>query len=242
MVTFKDQSVLLSAVRRCVQHYNMISNEDKIAVGLSGGKDSLALLSALSVMRNFYPERYELCAITVDSGFGGMDFSPLSEFCDRIDVPLTIVNTEISRIVFDERKEDNPCSLCSRLRRGALHAEAEKLGCSKLALGHNRDDAAATLMMNILYSGKIGVFAPKNDEDSRGVTLIRPLLYASEKTVREFARKNELPIIKNTCPMDKNTNREKVNEMLREFERENPGTVYRVFRAIEKSGLDGYFL
>ncbi len=240
MIEFTSQSAILSAVRRCVQHYDMIDEGDKIAVGLSGGKDSLVMLCALAVMRRFYPKKFELFAINIDSGFDGMDLSEISEFCERLEVPLTIVKTQIAEIVFEKRKEDSPCSLCSRLRRGALHTEAEKLNCNKLALGHNRDDASVTLLMNILYAGKIGVFAPKNDEDSHGVTLIRPLLYASEKTVREFARKNALPIVKNTCPMDKQTHRETVKNIILGVEKESAGASHRIFRAIEKSGIDGF--
>ncbi len=241
MFVFENQSALLSSVRRCVQHYKMIDGGDRIAVGLSGGKDSLTLLCALAVMRRFYPEKYTLHAITVDSGFVGMDHSALTEFCEKLEVPLTVVKTEIARIVFQEKKEDSPCSLCSRMRRGALHAKAEELGCNKLALGHNRDDASVTLMMNILYTGKIGVFAPKNDEDGHGVTLIRPLLYTSEKTVKEFARKNSLPIIKNTCPADKETHRETVKQLINSVESDSPGAYYRIFRAIEKAEIDGFY-
>ncbi len=240
MLTFENQSSLLSSVRRCVQHYDMIQNGDRIAVGLSGGKDSLTLLSALAVMRRFYPEKYTLCAVTVDLGFDGMDFSALSYFCGELDVPHRIIKTDIAKIVFEEKKEDSPCSLCSRLRRGALHQEAERLGCNKLALGHNRDDASVTLMMNLLYAGKIGVFAPKNDEDGHGVTLIRPLLYTSEKTVKAFARKNSLPIVKNNCPADKKTHREAVKSLIESVEHDTPGASYRIFRAIEKANLDGF--
>ncbi len=240
MLIFENQSTLLSSVRRCVQHYDMINDGDRIALGLSGGKDSLTLLCALSVMRRFYSKKYSLNAITVDSGFKGMDFSPLSEFCEKMEVPFTVVKTDIAEIVFNEKKDENPCSLCSRMRRGALHAEAEKLGCNKLALGHNRDDASVTLMMNILYSGKIGIFAPKNDEDGHGVTLIRPLLYTTEKTVREFSRRNCLPIVKNTCPADKETHRETVKQLIDSVEKETPGASYRIFRAIEKAELDGF--
>ncbi len=240
MIRFENQSTVLSSVRRCVQSYDMISSGDKIAVGLSGGKDSLTLLCALAMLRKFYPEKFEVIAVTIDSGFENMDFSAISELCKKLEVPYHIVKTEISQIVFREKKEESPCSLCSRLRRGALHNEAERLGCNKLALGHNRDDASVTLIMNILYSGKIGVFSPKNNEDEHGVTLIRPLLYTSEKSIAEFSRKNSLPIVKNTCPADKNTRRETVKQLLASAEKENPGTIYRVFRAIEKAELDGF--
>lgn len=240
MKEFKNQSILLSTVRRCVSNYGMIDDGDLIAVGASGGKDSTALLCALSLMRRFYPKRYNVVAVTVDCGFDGMDFSTLTELCGSLEIEHHIVKTEIAEIVFGQRRENNPCSLCSRMRRGALHAEAERLGCSKVALGHNRDDAAETLLMNLFYAGKLGVFWPVNLPDEKNMTLIRPLIYTAEKAVSEFCRRNSLPIIKNNCPEDKHTSREKVKQLLREVERENKGTSYRIFRAIEKSGLDGF--
>ncbi len=241
MRLFENQSLLLSSVRRCIQKYEMIDDGDVIAVGASGGKDSTALLCALALMRRFYPKKYEVVAISVDLGFKeGIDFTPLTRLCEELDVPHHIVKTDISEIVFSERNEDNPCSLCSKMRRGALHSEAERLGCTKVALGHNRDDVSATLLLNILYAGKISVFWPKNTPDERSMTLIRPLIYTSEKNIKEFCRKNALPIIKNPCPEDKNTHRETVNELIRGIEKESPGVSHRIFRAIEKSGIDGF--
>lgn len=236
----KGESPLLGSVRRCVQTYNMIEEGDVIAVGASGGKDSTALICALALMRRFYPVKYQLKAISVDLGFDGMDFSPLSELCKELSVEHTVVKTDIADIVFSTGKKGSPCSLCSKMRRGALHGEAERLGCTKVALGHNKDDVAVTLMLNILYAGKIEVFWPKNTVDERGMTLIRPLIYTSEKTVKEFCRKNALPIIKNACPADKHTERERVKMMIAELEREHRGVTHRIFRAIEKSEMDGF--
>lgn len=240
MREFDKQAALLGNVRRCVQNYNMIEENDVIAVGASGGKDSTALLCALALMRRFYPVKYELKAISVDLGFGDMDFAPLTELCRSLDTEHVIVKTDISEIVFNAKKESSPCSLCSKMRRGALHGEAERLGCTKVALGHNKDDVSVTLMLNILYAGKIEVFWPKNTPDERGMTLIRPLIYTSEKTVKEFCRKNSIPIIRNTCPMDKHTERERVKQMISELEKEHKGVTHRIFRAIEKSQIDGF--
>lgn len=238
MKEFKDFSSLLSSVRRCSQNYEMIEEGDRIAVGVSGGKDSLALLCALSLMRRFYPVRYEVIAITVDLGLEGMDYTPIEELCSELEVPYYRVETEISEIVFERRNEG--CSLCSRLRRGALHSEAERLGCSKVALGHTKDDVAETLIMNILYAGKIEVFWPKNTPDGRGMTLIRPLIYTTEKTVSAFCSRNGLTVVRNNCPMDKHTKRQTVEDMIKEAERENRGVTHRIFRAIEKAGIDGF--
>ena len=238
MRKLKKAAQLLSAVRRCVQNYNMIEDGDKIAVGVSGGKDSTALLISLALMRRFYPKKYDVVAVNVDIGSPNMDFSPLEKLCEELEVEFVSVKTQISEIVF-EAKQDG-CSLCSRMRRGALHAEAERLCCNKVALGHTRDDVAITLIMNLFYAGKIEVFWPKNIPDERNMTLIRPLIYASEKTIKSFCSANAIPIIKNNCPMDKNTKRQSVKEILDKVERENSGVYHRIFRAIEKSHLDGF--
>ena len=238
MRNFEKASLLLSQVRRASQNYEMIENGDKIAVGVSGGKDSTALLCALALMRRFYPKSYDIVAITVDLGLNGMDYSPLKELCDELDVEYHRIDTEISKIVFEKKNEG--CSLCSRLRRGALHAEAERLGCTKVALGHTKDDVCQTLVMNLFYAGKIEVFWPKNTPDDRKMTLIRPLIYTTEKTVKSFCEKNGIPIITNNCPMDKQTVRQSVKEMIENAEKENKGVKHRIFRAIEKMGIDGF--
>ena len=238
MREFEKASIMLSPVRRAVQNYGMIEEGDKIAVGVSGGKDSTALLCALALMRRFYPVKYDVVAITVDLGLDGMDYTPIAELCAELEVQYFRIETEIAKIVFEKQNEG--CSLCSRLRRGALHAEAERLGCTKVALGHTKDDVCQTLVMNLFYAGKIEVFWPKNTPDGRNMTLIRPLIYTTEKTVREFCSKNTLPIVKNNCPMDKNTVRQSVREMISEAEKKNKGVTHRIFRAIEKMGIDGF--
>jgi len=238
MKIFKKDAQLLSTVRRCVQNYNMIEDGDKIAVGVSGGKDSSALLCALALMRRFYPKKYDVVAINIDIGVSDMDFSSLAKLCAELEVEFVSVKTQISEIVFGAKQDG--CSLCSRMRRGALHSEAERLGCNKVALGHTRDDVAITLIMNLFYAGKIEVFWPVNTPDEREMTLIRPLTYTAEKTIKSFCSTNDVPIIKNNCPMDKNTKRQVVKEILDKVERENPGVYHRIFRAIEKFPLDGF--
>ena len=238
MKEFKDFSLILSSVRRCIQCYGMIEQGDKIAVGVSGGKDSLVLLCALAEMRRFYPVKYEVVAITVDLGFDGMDFSAVEQLCKELDVQYVIERTEIGEIVF--KKKEDGCSLCSRMRRGALHARAKELGCNKVALGHTKDDVAETLLLNLFYAGKIEVFWPKNTPDQRDMTLVRPLIYTSEKTISTFCSKNVLPIVKNSCPMDKRTKRQTVDGIIQQLEKENRGVTHRIFRAIEKMGIDGF--
>ena len=237
MKEFEKASLILSPLRRAVQNYGMIEEGDRIAVGVSGGKDSTALLCALALMRRFYPLKYSVLAITVDLGLG-MDYTPIEKLCADIDVEYVKVETDIAKIVFEKRSEG--CSLCSRLRRGALHTEAERRGCTKVALGHTKDDVCQTLVMNLFYAGKIEVFWPKNTPDGRNMTLIRPLIYTTEKSVKEFCNKNALPIVKNNCPMDKNTVRQDVREMINEAEKKNKGVTHRIFRAIEKMGIDGF--
>ena len=238
MKEFVSFSSLLSSVRRCAQNYNMIEEGDRIAVGVSGGKDSLALLCALAMMRRFYPVKYEVIAITVDLGFEGMYYNEVAKLCEELEVEYVVLKTEIAKIVFQEQNQG--CSLCSRLRRGALHSEAKRLGCNKVALGHTKDDVAETLLLNLFYAGKIEVFWPKNTPDDKDMTLIRPLVYTTERVINTFCKKNEIPVLVNNCPMDKNTKRREVEEIIGKIEKENKGVTHRIFRAIEKLGIDGF--
>lgn len=233
---------LLSFVRRAVDDYDMISEGDKIAVGVSGGKDSLALLSALARLRLFYPKKFDVVAITVDMGFEGGDYSPIQDFCKTLGVEYVIERTEIAKIIFDVRKESNPCSLCAKMRRGSLHAAAVNAGCNKVALGHHYDDAVETFMMNLFFEGRIGCFSPKSYLSNRKITLIRPLIYAQEKDVRYFARRQELPVLQSLCPEDHATERENMKKLLHELERENEGLRHRIFHAMCKSEVDGFAL
>ena len=233
---------LLSFVRRAVDDYNMIDEGDVIGIGVSGGKDSLTLLEVMANLRRFYPKHFELRAITVNMGFENADFTPISEFCERLEVPFKVCDTEIAKIIFDVRRESNPCSLCAKMRRGSLHAAAQELGCNKVALGHHFDDAVETFMMNLFFEGRIGCFSPKTYLSNRKITLIRPLIYAEERDVSYFSRKRCLPIAKNPCPEDHNTERENMKKLLYALERDNKGLRHRIFHAMCKSETDGFRL
>ncbi len=233
---------LLSFVRRAVDDYNLIEEGDRIAVGVSGGKDSLALLCALAEMRRFYPKKYEVVAVTIDMGFEGGDFSPLADFCRELNVPYVVEKTDIARIIFDIRRESNPCSLCAKMRRGSLHSAAVENGCNKVALGHHFDDAVETFMMNLFFEGRLGCFSPKSYLSNRKITLIRPLLYATEKDVIYFTNKRQLPVITSLCPEDHATEREKMKKLLSELEKNNKGLRHRIFGAMCKGEIDGFKL
>ena len=232
---------LLSYTRRAIDDYSMIEEGDKIAVGVSAGKDSLTLLCAMAYLRRFYPKKFELIAITIDMGFeGGMDFTPIKDLCEKLDVPYHIIPTQISKIIFDVRKESNPCSLCAKMRRGALHNAAKELGCTSVALGHHFDDVVETFMLNLFFEGRLGCFSPVTYLSRVGIKLIRPMIYMPEKDVKEFTNKNELPVITSPCPADKTTERESMKQLLHSLERENKGLRYRIFGAITRGELDGF--
>ncbi len=231
---------VLSYVRRGVDDYNMIEDGDRIAVGVSAGKDSLTLLCALAELRRFYPKKFELCAVTVDMGFENADFTPIQKLCDELGVPYHILPTQISKVIFDVRKEKNPCSLCAKMRRGALYGFARDLGCNKVALGHHFDDVVETFMLNLFFEGRLGCFSPVTFLSNTGVTLIRPMIYMPEKDVRYFASRAELPIMKSPCPADGNTEREEMKNLLASLERQNKGLRYRIFGAISRGEIDGF--
>lgn len=231
---------LLSYTRRAVDHYHMIEEGDRIAVGVSGGKDSLTLLTALTGLRRFYPQKFEVVAITLEMGYEDMDFTPVQELCDRLDVPYIRIPTQIKQIVFDVRQEENPCSLCAKLRRGALHEAALAAGCKKVALGHHFDDVVETYMLSLMYEGRISCFKPVTYLDRADITLIRPLIYAPEHYIRSFAARQNLPIVHNPCPADGNTKRQEVKDMLKAMEKENRGLRDRIFGAIQRYPLDGW--
>ena len=231
---------MLSFVRRAVDDYNMIEEGDKIAVGISGGKDSLTLLEVLSELRRFYPKSFEIVAITVDMGFPEADFSEIREFCQRLKVEYRVVKTDIAKIIFDVRKEKNPCSLCAKMRRGSLHAEAVDAGCNKVALGHHYDDAIETFMMNLFFEGRLGCFSPVSYLSNRQITLIRPMLYATEADVSYFVRKRTLPIMVSPCPEDHATERENMKQLLASLERGNKGIKHRIFHAMCAGEIDGF--
>ena len=230
---------LMGLVRRCVEDYNMISPGEKIAVGVSGGKDSLVLLQLLAGLRQY--SDFELEAITIDMGLG-MDYSGVASFCEKLDVPYTIVHTQIAPIIFDHRKEKNPCSMCAKMRRGALNQAILDKGFNKLALGHHYDDAVETLMMNLLFEGRIGCFQPVTYLSRVDLRVIRPLLYTPEKEVRAFAQATELPVVKSICPADENTQRESMKQLLASLERQHKGLRHRIFHAMQSHGIDGLHL
>lgn len=232
---------ILSTVRRAVEQYHMIGDGDRIAVGVSAGKDSLTLLCALAELRRFLPASFELCAITIDMGFkDGFDLSGVETLCAQLNVPYRVVKTEIAEIIFDVRKEPNPCSLCARMRRGALHDAAKEHGCNKLALGHHYDDVVETFMLNLFFEGRIGCFQPVTYLSRKDLTMIRPLVYTSEKEIKHFARRAALPVCKSPCPADKHTERERMKEYLANFDREHPGLYNRIAGAIARGGVDGF--
>ena len=241
-VYFNNIRRLLSESRKAVEHYKMIADGDRIAVGISGGKDSLSLLCILYSLREFLPYSFDLVALTADMGFPGSDYSPIAEFCEKMGIPFECVHTQLGEIIFDVRKEKNPCSLCSRMRRGILHEAVQKLGCNKLALGHHFDDVVDTFMLNLFYEGRLGSFSPVTYLSRRGITLIRPMVYVPEKDIRYFVSKNDLPIQTSLCPADKNTERESMKKLLAELEKNNKGLRPRIFLALEKAGIDGYSL
>lgn len=228
---------VLSQVRRAADDYEMIQDGDKIAVGISGGKDSLTLLYALSTFRRFYPHPFELHAVTVDLGFENLNLGKIEALCKELDVPYTIVPTQIASIVFDQRKEKNPCALCAKMRKGALNEAIRGAGCNKIAYAHHKDDVVETLMLSLIYEGRFHTFAPVTFLDRMNLTVIRPLVYMKEADVIGFVHKHDVPVVKSPCPADGHTRREYVKQLLRQLNLENPGVKDRMFTAVQ-SGLE----
>ena len=228
---------ILGLVRRCIDDYHMIQPGNRIAVGVSGGKDSLLTLTALARLRQFYPAPFALEAITLDTGAPDMDFSGVAQLCCQLDVPYTVIPVPIYQVVFQERQEKNPCSLCAKMRRGILHDAAKEMGCNKIALGHHYDDVIDTFMLNLFHEGRIGAFLPVTYLSRKDITLIRPLLYVPEKDIRYFLSKNDLPTVKNPCPEDGHTEREKMKQMINGLDREYKGLKHRIFGAMQKGGV-----
>lgn len=227
---------LMGLVRRCVEDYGMIEAGDRIAVGVSGGKDSLVLLTLLAGLRSYYNKPFELEAITIDMGLG-MDYSGIEKLCQELNVPYTIVKTEIAPIIFDYRHESNPCSMCSKMRRGALNQAILDKGFNKLALGHHYDDAVETFVMSLLFEGRISCFQPVTNLDRTGIIQIRPMLYIHEKTVDNFAQRMQMPVLANRCPVDKHTKREEVKELIYDLVKTYPDLKERIFGAMQRYPL-----
>lgn len=231
---------LLSHARRAVDEYHMIEEGDRIAVGVSGGKDSMALLAVLCNLQLFYPKRFELVALTVDMGFEGGDFTPIVDYCKRLGVEYKVIPTSLAEIIFEQRKESNPCALCAKMRRGILHDQAKAAGCNKIALGHHFDDVVETFLMNLFNEGRLGTFSPVTYLSRKDLTMIRPFVFTPEKDISYYARTGALPVVESLCPEDKHTDREKYKRLLATLERENKGLRHRIFVAIQKANLDGY--
>lgn len=223
---------ILGAMRNAIKDFNMIQDGDKIVVGISGGKDSMALLYALSLFRRFSPAKYELTAVTLSMGFDNFDVTPINEFCEKIDVPYKVINTEIAKIVFDIRKESNPCALCAKMRRGALHDEVLNLGYNKIALGHHADDAIETMFLSMFYEGRINTFKPVTHLSRKNIYNIRPLVYVKESQISGAVRRHNIPVLESPCPMDKNTKREEIKQILKDIYKIIPPGRERLLKAI----------
>ena len=227
-------------IRRAVDDYNMIEEGDKIAVGVSGGKDSLLLLLALHHLQGYYPRHFDLEAITIELGFEGMDFTPVAELCRELDIPYTCLKTDIKEVVFDVRKEDNPCSLCAKMRRGALCTALSERGITKLALGHHFDDAVETFLLSLVYEGRISCFQPVTHMTRTGVDQIRPMLYAGEGRIANLAKALAPPIVENPCPADRGSKRYEIKQFIRTMSQTSPDLSSKGFGAIQRAPLDGW--
>lgn len=231
---------LLSLTRKAVDEYNMIEEGDRIAVGISGGKDSLTLLYALSGLRRFYPKHFEIEAITVNIGFEGFNTDAIAALCEELGVHYTVIKTDIAEVVFNIRKEENPCSLCAKMRKGAFNDKAKELGCNKSAYAHHKDDVIETALMSLIYEGHFYCFSPVTYLDRMDITLIRPLIYVEECDVIGFKNLYNLPVEKNPCPADGYTKREYVKQLIRQLEKENPGVRDRLFNSVTNGLLPGW--
>ena len=223
---------LLSLTRQAIDAYGMIKENDKIAVGISGGKDSLTLLYALSHLRKFYPDKFDIVAVTVDLGFDNLNLEEIREFCKKLGVEYQIIKTQIAEVVFQVRKESNPCSLCAKMRKGALNDAIKELGCNKVAYAHHKDDLLESMMMSFLFEGRIHTFAPVTYLDRSGLTVIRPLLFLYEGDVKGFVKEYNLPVVKSPCPVDGSTKRENVKNLIGEINHQYPGAKARMIRAV----------
>lgn len=226
---------ILSHMRKAIEDYHMIEENDKIAICLSGGKDSITMLHAFRTLQRFYPKKFEIIAISINPGFEFFDTKLLQDICDKLEIPLFIENSRAQEIVFEIRKEKNPCSLCANLRRGVINSIAIREGCNKIALGHNEDDVLETFLLNLFYTGSIGTFSPVSYMDRSGITLIRPLIYTSEKETRRFVRKNGLTVMPKVCPMDGTSKREDMKQLIFSLQKNIPMIRANLFGAIRRN-------
>lgn len=241
-VLVKKMQKLMSRMRAAMEKYHMISEGDRIAVGVSGGKDSVVLLTALAELSRFYPQHYEVVAITLDMRFGNADgdFSSIQALCDRLGVAYHIKRTELASVIFDIRKESNPCSLCARMRRGILHDTAKELGCNKLALGHHMDDAAETFLMNLFAGGTAESFSPVTYMSRKDLHVIRPMILCRESQVQNVAKKEALPVLASKCPQDHTGNRIETKLLLQELNRRYPTLQEKIIGAMQKGNISGW--
>ena len=231
---------ILSLLRRCVEDYDMIQDGDRVAVGVSGGKDSLILLASLARLAQFYPKKFTVEAFTVDMGIDGMDLSPIRSFCDELGVPCHIIPTQINKVIFETRKEKNPCALCAKMRKGSLHEAILAEGFHKVALGHHYDDAVETFFLSLFYEGRLSCFHPVTYLDRADVTQIRPLLYVSENMIKEATKRLALPVVHNPCPADGNTKRQEVKDLIAELEERYPKLKEYVFSSMQRLPLPNW--
>lgn len=231
---------LLSYTRKAVDEYSMIQEGDHIAVGISGGKDSLALLYALHGLKRFYPRKFDLSAVTVDLGFAYFNLEPIQNLCRELEVPYKIVKSDIYDILFNVRQESNPCSLCAKMRKGALNEAVKEMGCNKVAYAHHKDDIIETMLLSLIFEGRFYSFSPKTYLDRMDLTVIRPMMFIDEMEVIGFRNKYSLPVVKGKCPVDGHTKRQYAKELLRELNKEHPGTKERMFHAILTGDIKGW--
>ena len=231
---------VLSFVRKAVDDYHMVEEGDKIAVGISGGKDSLTLLYALHGLQRFYPKKFTIHAVTVDLGFENLKLDKIKELCETLQVEYTIVKTDIAKIIFEERKESNPCSLCAKMRKGALNDAIKAAGCNKVAYAHHKDDVVETMLMSLIFEGRFHTFSPVTYLDRMELTVIRPLMYMNEADVIGFVNKHQVPVVKSPCPADGYTKREYIKNLLRQLNLDNPGVKERMFTAIQNGNMKGW--
>lgn len=231
---------LLSYTRKAVDDYQMIQKGDKIAIGISGGKDSLTLLYALKHLQRFYPNKFDLIAVTVNLGYEEFHLDKVRALCEELNVPYHVVDTDIAKIIFEERKETSPCSLCAKMRKGALNEKVKELGCNKVAYAHHKDDIIETMLLSLIYEGRFYSFAPVTYLDRMDLTVIRPMMYVPEVDVIGFEKRYQLPVEKNPCPVDGVTRREYVKNLLRQLNLDNPGVKNRMFTAISNGNIRGW--
>lgn len=231
---------LLSYTRRAIDDYQLIESGDKIAIGISGGKDSLTLLHGMKALQRFYPKKFELMAVTVDLGFENFDLTLISKLCEELHVPYEIVKTDIGKIIFEERKESNPCSLCAKMRKGALNKAIKGYGCNKVAYAHHKDDIIETMLMSLLFEGRFHSFSPKTYLDRMDLTVIRPMIYVAEADVIGFKKQYNLPVAKSPCPIDGYTKREYAKNLVKQLNKDHPGSRERMYTAVSNGTISGW--